>query len=294
MRDLSKFERQLAEMTKMDRVLQASATMVKSIESAAAIGRQLHEAARIAVMEKVIQSSAVAQSMVWAKNAARAEEILRSAAANQQSVARASMIFHAGDRIGVKLAMDGFLRGDRSLRAAMMEIEKRKILIEEVAKQTRADRWIAHELRAMRNVAVHEQELTVEDDVDQPLLKPLIVDVKKNLDAIDRSNADQQDFMEHYRPGAEAEHLNVATRPAHPPGMRMMGIAEAVFSVQDVELVFEPLVVDYRMEMNEALCAGDIANQYALRAEYRTRFVYAIVQVAWSVFTRVFHAIRRS
>jgi hypothetical protein len=204
------------------------------------------------------------------------------------------MIFHAEDRIGTKLAMEAFLQSERSLGEAMMEIEKRRALIGEVARRADAAHWIPHELRAMRNAAVHQQELTVEDDVDQPLSKPLVVDAEKNLEAIEPAKADQQDFMEQYSPEAESEHRDLASRPAHPPGTRMMEIAEAVFSVQDVELVFEPLVVDYRMQMDEAVRAGDIAKQYALRAEYRKRFVYAIVQVAWSVLARVFQAIRGS
>ena len=324
MRDL---EKQIAEMERMDRVYQSSAEMVRHIEVTANIGRQINDLAMSAASSGKRLQDQVDQVLGWQKNMERAEKLLRTTSSAESALRslqapsaferelhvletswsaasalrslqspsvteealRSSWTVDSRDRTGVQQALDAFRQNERPLREAMADIEKRRTMIELVKEREATASEVENAHRVLRNVSAHWVDHSVEDGVDQPLSKPLVVDVEKNLDAIQRAKVDQEDFL------AESEAPNAPTEPAAPPtvyGDRMMGFADVFFSAEDLERVFEPFVTDYRMEMGAA--AGNPEKMREIQTLYRKQFALAVLGAAWATFCRLFSALRRS
>jgi hypothetical protein len=277
-------EKQLAAMARMDRSFQASLDMIKRIEAGPNIGRSVHDLAMVAaasgqqLQEQIDRAMA---EMEWHKHIA-------------QSALRSSWEFDARDRVGVKLAMEAFLQNDRPLREAMADIKNHRAIIKAIEERELTARAIERRTKVLRNVEVHQLELDVSGDVDQPLSK-LVVDVQKNLELMQQAKADQEDSLRTCEEHAPPEATDAPLVPAVPPtvyGERMMGLVEAIFSAQHIEHVFEPFVTDYRMEMEAA--AGDLEKMRAIQALYRKQFALAVLGAAWAAFLRLFQVLRRS
>ncbi len=295
MRDL---EKQIAEMARMDRVYQSSAEMVRRIEATASNARQIHDLAMSAAASGKRLQDQVDQALAWQKDRDRAEKVLRTASFAESALRSLQTPWSAKSALRslqTPSTAESALRSlqtpwsaKSALRETMADIEKRRILIEVIQERGATAKAVETQVRVLRNVAAHQLDLSVEDDVDQLISKPLVVDVEKNLEAIRRTKVDQEDFHRAYEESAKAE----APTPPTVYGEHMMGFADVFFSSQDLERVFEPFVTDYRMEMEAA--AGEPAKMLEIQKLYRKQFALAVLGTIWTAFCRLFNALRRS